>query len=83
MINPPLELIRNASVRDPSLKNESKSGNQQRIQGRLLKAKETPALLVSIKPGFYSSNLDFAMSYNITAYSKRTLDLTLIFDNPL
>ena len=63
MINPPLELIRNATVKDFT-------GNS-----------EIPALLVTIKPGAYSRLLNLSMSYNITFYSRRTLDVNIIFEN--
>jgi len=65
MINPPLELIRNATFK--GFKGDS----------------EIPALLVTIKPGAYSRLLNLSMSYNITSYSSRTLDVKIIFDNPL
>jgi len=65
MINPPLELICNATVKD--FKGDS----------------EIPALLVTIKPGAHSRLLNLSMSYNITSYSKRTLDVKITFDNPL
>ena len=65
MINPPLELIRSATVKD------SKTG------------KELPALLVGIKPGAYSKELNLSMTYNITSYDSRNLDIVLLFDNPL
>jgi hypothetical protein len=65
MINPPLELIRSATVKD------SKTG------------KELPALLVSIKPGAYSKELNLSMTYYITSYDSRNLDIVLLFDNPL
>ena len=65
MINPPLELIRNATVKDFK-------GNS-----------EIPALLVTIKPGTYSRLLNLSISYNITSYSRRTLDVNIIFENPL
>ena len=65
MINPPLELIRNATVKD------------------FIGNSEIPALLVTIKPGAYSRSLNLSMSYNITSYSRRTLDVNIIFENPL
>jgi len=48
MINPPLDLIRNASALEP---------NSNFV---------VPALLVTIKKGFYSSALNLTMAYNIT-----------------
>jgi hypothetical protein len=65
MINPPLELIRKASVVDQS------------------GGKDIPALLVTIKAGAYSEDLNLTMSYNITSYALKTLDVTILFDNPL
>ena len=47
-----------------------------------MSGKEVPALLVKIRPGAYSRNLNLSMTYNITSYKLRTLDLTLRFDNP-
>lgn len=42
-----------------------------------------PALYVRIKPGAYSGDLNLSMSYNITSYQLKTLDITILFDNPL
>ena len=65
MINPPLELIRNATVQDQSSKTVF------------------PALLLKIKAGAYSKDLNLSMSYNITSYALKTLDVAIVFDNPL
>jgi hypothetical protein len=83
MIIPPLDLIRNAAALDSSVDKGPSITNNNKISGRLLQTGETPALLVSIKPGKYSKELNFSMSYNITSYHHNTLELTLSFDNPL
>ncbi len=83
MITPPLELIRKATVLDSLVDERTSYINNNRISGRFLSTRETPALLVNIKPGKYSKELNLSMSYNITSYNQKTLDLTLSFDNPL
>ncbi len=83
MTIPPLELIRKATVIDSSAIEGTLSTTNNRISGRLLSTRETPALLVNIKPGKYSEELNLSMSYNITSYNQKTIDLTLSFDNPL
>ena len=76
MINPPLELIRNSTT--------SVGEGRRRLGIQDSKEeKEVPAISVKIKPGAYSKDLNFSMSYNITSYEQFTLDLALIFDNPL
>jgi hypothetical protein len=82
MIIPPLELIREATVLDSSVIERTLSTNNSMISGRFLSTRSTPALLVNIKPGKYSKELNLSMSYNITSYHHKTLDLTLSFCNP-
>lgn len=61
MINPPLELIRIS---------KTSVGEGRRRLGKQdsKEEKEVPALSVKIKPGAYSKDLNFSMSYNITSY---------------
>jgi hypothetical protein len=61
MINPPLELIRSAIT--PADENRRRLRNQD-SNGY----KEIPALVVRIKPGTYSQDINLSMSYNITSY---------------